>query len=104
MQTRDYVTCSLYWLLHSGDRQGQQASCIMYGFANTMDVLCVSKCYFAKQNIFKAFTFIGFFQLNLPVQSLIAHSNVLLVQTDENTVPVTKALYLILTTSLVTVH
>lgn len=96
MQTRDYVTCSLYWLLHSGDRQGQQASCIMYVFANTMDVLCVSKCYFAKQNIF--------FQLNLPVQSLIAHSNVLLVQTDENTVPVTKALYLILTTSLVTVH
>lgn len=65
--------------------------------------MCI-KMLFCKTEFFKAFTFIGFFQLNLPVQSLIAHSNVLLVQTDENTVPVTKALYLILTTSLVTVH
>lgn len=45
-----------------------------------------------------------FFQLKLPVQSLTAHSIVLLVLTDKNTVPVTKALYLIPTTSPVTVH
>lgn len=45
-----------------------------------------------------------FLQLKQPVQSLTAHSIVLLVLTDKNTVPVTKALYLIPTTSPVTVH